>query len=547
MKTKFLLIGLLCASLSVNAQYISTSATVPGNTQVYKAGSGAGSLHYGFSGGLLVQSQGGDRALVELQSPSGSGVGTNRTVFQALASATYLDVSGGSIPLYLMSSGGQISIGHTSPAYKLDLNTSGSNDGISITQTGTSAGALHLTANSTGGRHWGLLSMGSSSTPGAGNFSIYDYTAGSDRIFINTSGDVGIGSTAPLARLYSVGTSVGVRGDGGPTGVVGNGICSGNSGTAVGVQGVAVDGATNYGGYFAGKGVASAGVTSYGVYAGIISPGLGSTNYGIYATVGGNGSGSTVTINPSTTNVAGYFNGDVVTTSPVYYFSDKRIKKDIVKLNNSLSIISKLNPVSYNFDTQSNPHIALPREKQYGFISQEIKEILPELTKTVVHPAQFDKESGKEISPSKEVLGLNYNGFIALLTKGIQEQQSLIALQQAQLDEQKKMIEELQKKAGISTGINEAGGANSFEMNQNEPNPFNGETTIKYSLPQSVSTANLLIYDLSGKQVNSFPIEQKGSASIKVTSEKLAAGIYIYSIVADGKVVDTKRMVVTEK
>jgi hypothetical protein len=32
-----------------------------------------------------------------------------------------------------------------------------------------------------------------------------------------------------------------------------------------------------------------------------------------------------------------------------------------------------------------------------------------------------------------------------------------------------------------------------------------------------------------------------------MTSEKLAAGIYIYSIVADGKVIDSKRMIVADK
>ena len=57
----------------------------------------------------------------------------------------------------------------------------------------------------------------------------------------------------------------------------------------------------------------------------------------------------------------------------------------------------------------------------------------------------------------------------------------------------------------------------------------------------------MAVYDLTGKQLTTFPIEQKGSSSLTITSEKLAAGIYIYSIVADGKVVDSKRMIVAEK
>lgn len=32
-----------------------------------------------------------------------------------------------------------------------------------------------------------------------------------------------------------------------------------------------------------------------------------------------------------------------------------------------------------------------------------------------------------------------------------------------------------------------------------------------------------------------------------ITSEKLSAGIYLYSIIADGKVMDTRRMIVADK
>jgi myo-inositol-hexaphosphate 3-phosphohydrolase len=66
-------------------------------------------------------------------------------------------------------------------------------------------------------------------------------------------------------------------------------------------------------------------------------------------------------------------------------------------------------------------------------------------------------------------------------------------------------------------------------------------------LPAQVSTASLMVYDLSGKQISSFPITEKGSSSITITSEKLAAGIYIYSVIADGKLLDSKRMIVAQK
>lgn len=102
------------------------------------------------------------------------------------------------------NSNGNVGIGDnlTSPQYKLDISSAQLNDGINITQTGTSSSALHLTNTSTGGKHWALFSTGSGSSQQAGNFSIYDYNAGKDRLFINgTSGNVGVGTNAPNAAL----------------------------------------------------------------------------------------------------------------------------------------------------------------------------------------------------------------------------------------------------------------------------------------------------------------------------------------------------------
>jgi hypothetical protein len=40
---------------------------------------------------------------------------------------------------------------------------------------------------------------------GAGSFGIYDLTGASNRLFINTSGQVGIGVTSPTSKLHVVG------------------------------------------------------------------------------------------------------------------------------------------------------------------------------------------------------------------------------------------------------------------------------------------------------------------------------------------------------
>jgi hypothetical protein len=100
------------------------------------------------------------------------------------------------------SGNNNVGIGINPPVWKLDIRTSLGNDGVNVTQTGSEAAALHLTNSFTGGRHWALFSTGSGNGQGAGNFSIYDYTGGVDRFFINqSSGNVGFGTNAPNACL----------------------------------------------------------------------------------------------------------------------------------------------------------------------------------------------------------------------------------------------------------------------------------------------------------------------------------------------------------
>jgi hypothetical protein len=282
----------------------------------------------------------------------------------------------------------------------------------------------------------------------------------------------------------------------------------------------------------------------------------GNTNYGVYAYAGGanfNAAiyGTTPIVSTSNlgTNWAGYFNGSVIVSAGNYFLSDKRLKKEVKTLNNSIEIIKKLNPVTYLFDQDNHTNITLGTNKQYGFISQEVNAILPELTSPVVVPASIDS-TGNQLSPREEYLGLNYQGFTAIMVDAIKTQQQTIEAQQAQINELKNLVKAItasdagtnSKTANLQT-VN-LSDAQTIVLEQNVPNPFAEQTTIGYVLNEGVQKAQILFHNINGKLINTSELKTTaGKGILNVFANDLSNGLYSYSLIVDDKLIETKRMV----
>ena len=91
-------------------------------------------------------------------------------------------------------------------------------------------------------------------------------------------------------------------------------------------------------------------------------------------------------------------------------------------------------------------------------------------------------------------------------------------------------------------GVNEVTYQPKAILYQNAPNPFNDGTTIKYFVPDNAD-AQIVFYDMFGNQLRIFKIVEKGMGQLNVSATNLAAGIYSYSLIINGKVIDTKKMV----
>ncbi|PCI99862.1 MAG: hypothetical protein COB15_03495 [Flavobacteriales bacterium] len=149
------------------------------------------------------------------------------------------------------------------------------------------------------------------------------------------------------------------------------------------------------------------------------------------------------------TGWGGEFYNDLGYTGFFGPISDRKTKKDIKKIDNALVIIGKLNPVTYNFDLDKYPNMGLNTEMEYGFIAQEVKAILPEITreKTFNTNSCIKQKATTPLENKRELFTvLDYTRIIPILTKAVQEQQTIIESQNLRIENLEKLVENLLNK-----------------------------------------------------------------------------------------------------
>lgn len=130
---------------------------------------------------------------------------------------------------------------------------------------------------------------------------------------------------------------------------------------------------------------------------------------------------------------------------------------------------------------------------------------------------------------------------IPILTKAVQEQQ-------AQIEELKALVEKLSQSVAASSTQDDAVASVTLtkaSLSQNIPNPLNGNTSIRYNVPTGSTSAQLVVTDNSGKTVKQMQLV-KGAGNINIDASALTSGTYNYSLFVDGKLVESKKMVVAK-
>lgn len=218
--------------------------------------------------------------------------------------------------------------------------------------------------------------------------------------------------------------------------------------------------------------------------------------------------------------------------------SDERAKTNIKPMTNVLEKIRQLKATSYQFKNSKD-------QQQYdGFIAQQVMKIFPSL---VTH----------NVEPSRDVdqYLLNYSGFGVIAIKGIQELmkqndslKSEIENLKSEVAQIKTMLQKGDQSTGAGAGLNAtiSTSLTNASLGQNVPNPFVNSTAINYTLPQKFSKANLLVADRSGKTIKQINLTGTGKGRVNVDASLLLPGTYNYSLIVDGKTIDSKQMIIAK-
>lgn len=209
-------------------------------------------------------------------------------------------------------------------------------------------------------------------------------------------------------------------------------------------------------------------------------------------------------------------NGSFASYGGTYNVSDKKFKKDIKTIDNALEKIMNLEGKTYNWRRDEFKQINFTNELQYGLIAQEVEKVIPSLV----------------LKDEKGDLAMNYIGLIPILIEAIKDQQTQINDLKAQLSENFK-----------------AQNQDLIELNNTKiinvsPNPSNNMVTVSFNIEKSVQSAKLNVYDLNGNVISSLNVNNReNNITRTLQKDNFGKGIYIVSLVINGKSIDTKKIV----
>ncbi len=197
----------------------------------------------------------------------------------------------------------------------------------------------------------------------------------------------------------------------------------------------------------------------------------------------------------------------------------------------------KMNGFKYDFkkgvtdtlkDESEKQKLSKLENNRLGFVAQDLEKIFPE---AVFYDEEIDRYY------------IEYNAIIPVIVEAMKEQQAQIEQLKSELAG---CCGESLKSGSMNSTVDINLNENQAKLYQNTPNPFSTQTTIRYEIPETVQSAQLHICNMTGTLLKTITVNQRGAGNVIISAKEFNAGMYLYSLVCDGKIVDTKQMLLTE-
>lgn len=237
--------------------------------------------------------------------------------------------------------------------------------------------------------------------------------------------------------------------------------------------------------------------------------------------------------------------------------SDGRLKEDVRDIASGMERIGALRGVSFRYKSAENAAASVSNANEgtdgylseevkremeaesgrprIGFIAQEVEAVVPEVIRTLP-------------DGTKTIM---YTDLIPLLVEGMKEMQETIEAQETRIAELEEMLSGNESETQTVFARSSFGGDTEDRMvsveaalYQNIPNPFTQTTEIAYRLSSNARSASLNIYDLNGKRLKRYSLHPDVvTGKVEISASELTPGMYLYALVIDGAMVDSKRMI----
>jgi hypothetical protein len=166
------------------------------------------------------------------------------------------------------------------------------------------------------------------------------------------------------------------------------------------------------------------------------------TSYGVYGKTSSASYGGTIGFNNNNTafgilgySIYGLYTNSSINVNGTVYASDGRLKENQVPITGALEKLSLLKPVSFDWKASSSRGISMGNVpvSDFGLIAQEVETVMPEVVFESTTPART-RENTNPLSLEEELgsyKGVDYSRFIPFLIAAVKELSAKVAALEA--------------------------------------------------------------------------------------------------------------------